>query len=616
MKKTIISLILCLSFLFSFTVVGCTGISARAAEDSVSDVSGLIDGILQSEMKRAGSKDLQSWLNGPLAQGAGRTSDWTVFSIRQYNNQLNSSSYAAYAAALKNYVKTNEGFSAATQQRYALLFIAVGQNRDYVIETANSTIGELGIMSWIYGLHLLNNGYTSTKFSTNSVVEKLLSIQISGGGWALSGTNADVDITAMTIQALAPHYNNSKVKTAVNTAVALLSKRQMSDGDFQSSGMGGAVSNAESTAQVITALSCLGINGLTDKRFIKNNNTLLDGLLKYRLADKSFCHTVAQGERSGAATVQALYSLISVWRMSKGYGSLYVISSPGMTPPQQTTKPVEKTTAPSKPVVGSSANRASNPAGSTDGTSTSAALVTDQAGEIVQSTVETAQGETSPTETLQNETSQGEISQQTETQEDDASAGTRSGAYKKWVCLAIVLLALGVGLVLVLTGKGNKKNLLAVLLTAAVLIGVVLMTGPKATTTKPTTLPQATGSVTIVIQCNEALEHIEANDVKGYENIVPQDGVMLSRDDMQIQDDETVLEVLKKATKDENIILIAQDGYVSNIGGLVERAKDFGPESGWLYSVNGEFPSLGASQYKLKDGDKIEFKYVTKRTDF
>ena len=613
MKKALLSLILCLSLLFTSTIIGVTGIPAHAAGISVNDVPGLIDGILQNEIKKTGSGTLQGWVNGTLTQGAGRTSDWFIFSVRQYNKDVK---FSSYATALKRYVETNTDASAATQQRCALLFIAVDQNLDYVKKTANSTIGEMGMMSWIYGLHLLNNGYTSTKYSVNDVIGNLLDMRAKDGGWALTPNSefGDVDITAMVLQALAPYYNsNNKVKAAINVALELLSKRQTASGDFKSYG----VENAESTAQVITALSCLGINGLNDPRFKKNNNTLLDGLLKYQLPDKSFCHTLERNESSAAATVQALYSLISVWRMANSYGSLYIFSKPGTTPtkPTTTAKPAA-TTKPPTPVkptdkAPSQSSTVSLPTDSGDGSNTSGTPVTDEAGEIVEAS------ETSQDGTLQNATPQGESSKETEKHENLGSIKTSSGAYKKWVSLAIVLLALGICIVLILTGKGNWKNMLAVLAAAAILIGLVLITGPKTATTEPTTIPQASGGcVAIVIECKEAVEYIEANDVKGYESIVPQDGIMLKRSDIEIQDNETVLDVLKRVAKDEKIVLIAKDGYVSNIGGLVERSKDFGPESGWLYSVNDEFPSFGVSQYKLKDGDQIEFKFVTKKTDF
>jgi hypothetical protein len=127
-------------------------------------------------------------------------------------------------------------------------------------------------------------------------------MQLSDRGWALSGTVSDVDVTAMAIQALAPHYKSkAKVKTAVDAALTLLSERQMSTGEFQSYGK----ANSQSTSQVITALSCLGINGITDTRFIKHDNTLLDGLLRYQLPIRVLAIPWVK-VRSISATAQAL----------------------------------------------------------------------------------------------------------------------------------------------------------------------------------------------------------------------------------------------------------------------------------------------------------------------
>jgi hypothetical protein len=48
--------------------------------------------------------------------------------------------------------------------------------------------------------------------------------------------------------------------------------------------------------------------------------------------------------------------------------------------------------------------------------------------------------------------------------------------------------------------------------------------------------------------------------------------------------------------------------YISGINYIYEF--DFGDLSGWTYTVNGKTPSVGASQYTLKDGDVIEWKYT------
>ena len=49
--------------------------------------------------------------------------------------------------------------------------------------------------------------------------------------------------------------------------------------------------------------------------------------------------------------------------------------------------------------------------------------------------------------------------------------------------------------------------------------------------------------------------------------------------------------------------------YVSSIGGLTE--KQFGASSGWMYAVNGMRPNVACSAYVLKDGDTIQWRYVT-----
>ena len=49
--------------------------------------------------------------------------------------------------------------------------------------------------------------------------------------------------------------------------------------------------------------------------------------------------------------------------------------------------------------------------------------------------------------------------------------------------------------------------------------------------------------------------------------------------------------------------------YVEGINGKFEF--DEGPESGWLYSVNGSTPNVSASKYSVKKGDKVKWYYTT-----
>lgn len=49
-------------------------------------------------------------------------------------------------------------------------------------------------------------------------------------------------------------------------------------------------------------------------------------------------------------------------------------------------------------------------------------------------------------------------------------------------------------------------------------------------------------------------------------------------------------------------------GYIEGINNIFEM--DFGKASGWIYTVNGESPSVGCANYKLSDGDETEWHYT------
>ena len=60
----------------------------------------------------------------------------------------------------------------------------------------------------------------------------------------------------------------------------------------------------------------------------------------------------------------------------------------------------------------------------------------------------------------------------------------------------------------------------------------------------------------------------------------------------------------------------AEKNYVQSITwqGVTLAAFDKGPNSGWLYTVNGSMPSVGIKDYTLKDGDRILFYYTENYT--
>ena len=313
--KAVISFVAAVLFLFE---------PAFAAQDgAVAKEQALIDGVITYKLNSTGSDSVQQYIDNVLAKNPD-SDEWYALAFCQYGTY----NFNGYKTALERYLAETEISSASSREKYAIVLVGVGSDSSYIGNTVADSVGTQGITTWIFGLHLLNNGYESTEYSASEVKETILSLQHPDGGWSIMGSYGDVDITAMAIQCLAPFYGaDSKTRSAVDTALDFLSAKQNQDGDFASYG----VENAESAAQVLVALSSLGIDCKTDERFVKNGKNLIDVLENYRLDDGSFCHKQGE-ERSGIATVQVFYSLVSYMRMSAGKSGLYIFEKTDPVP--------------------------------------------------------------------------------------------------------------------------------------------------------------------------------------------------------------------------------------------------------------------------------------------
>ena len=302
--------LLCL--LLSLAVLLSAGTCATKAEKhayTVAEVESLCDGIVGYKASQWGVSSAQELIDSGLSRNAGESAEFYVIALSQYGSY----SFSRYEKALLGYINSHEIYSATTREKYALALIASGSNNRYITKAADDAIGGQGLMSLVFGLHILNNGYESRTYTAESIVNTILGCQLSDGGWAVIGDRGDVDVTAMTLQALAPYVGvYSDVSSAVDRGLTLLSNAQQPNGGF----IGMGVENCESTAQVLCALSSLGIDQNTDSRFIKNGNTVLDAMLGYRNSDGSFSHNGSGFNET--ATMEALYSMIAYIRMCRG----------------------------------------------------------------------------------------------------------------------------------------------------------------------------------------------------------------------------------------------------------------------------------------------------------
>ena len=125
------------------------------------------------------------------------------------------------------------------------------------------------------------------------------------GAWR---DKSECDITAMAVQALSFYYTGSdkSVKKSVDKA-KFLSRQQNNDGGYSAEG----ISNCESTAQVLMAISALNIN-IEDSRFVKNGIQYLTGFLDY-YSNGKFSHT-KNGGYNHMATEQGFCALTAYYR--------------------------------------------------------------------------------------------------------------------------------------------------------------------------------------------------------------------------------------------------------------------------------------------------------------
>ena len=285
---------------------------------------------LQEIYKTTG--DFMATLGTPTVNSTG--GEWMVIGLARSGRPVPAGYYDNVVEYVKAMADANERLHRAKvtdNARVILALTAIGKDVTNVgghnlLKGLDNMayVQKQGINGPIFTLIALDshNYPTMGDVTREKLIQVILDAQLPGGGWNLSGENADTDMTAMAIQALAPYYKtNETVKAAVDKALEALSALQRNDGGF---GSWGTV-NSESCDQVIVALTALGIDPTTDSRFIKNGHTVLDALAGFYVTGGGFRHT-AGGELDGMATEQGYYALAAYYRFVNGQTSLYDMS--------------------------------------------------------------------------------------------------------------------------------------------------------------------------------------------------------------------------------------------------------------------------------------------------
>ena len=114
-------------------------------------------------------------------------------------------------------------------------------------------------------------------------------------------------------------------------------------------------------------------------------------------------------------------------------------------------------------------------------------------------------------------------------------------------------------------------------------------------------------TVTVNISCHELLSFATEN----LRNKIPNEGYLLTSCQVQIDDDDTVYDVLRRVCEAKGMNYSASKGsfgvYVSSIDNLSDSVV--GKTAGWCYFVNGNFAKVSASKFRVKDGQTIDWEY-------
>lgn len=117
---------------------------------------------------------------------------------------------------------------------------------------------------------------------------------------------------------------------------------------------------------------------------------------------------------------------------------------------------------------------------------------------------------------------------------------------------------------------------------------------------------------TFSISCAALVRNPEVLD-EAKRELVPPSGWLLAPCEVEFEEGETVFDLLRRVCREHGILMeftmspVYETAYVEGIGNLYEF--DGGPQSGWVYSVNGVTPNYGCSSYDTKPGDTVCWEY-------
>lgn len=589
--------------------------AAKAAYDALPDKTGIDATKLEQavealkKLEQGGSGEdtgYSEYLNKALAnikktvptpQVGSVSGEWAVLGLARGNANVTNSYYDSYYDRVVAYVKANiksgeklDNTKSTEHSRIILALTAIGEDPTSVgshnLLTALNDLDYVkkqGSNGPIWALLAVDSGnYEYAK--REQLIEAILADRV-GNGWSLDGGTADTDMTAMALQALAP-YNDEEhpeVKSAIEAALTLLSGMQQNDGGFASFG----TANSESAAQVVVALSALGLDANTDSRFVKNGHSVLENLLSYAQEDGSFLHlSDGSSGNNQMAAEQGTYALVAYDRHVKGKHSLYDM-----------TDVVKREDASAQEVID----------------------MIDSIDEVNEYSYDAIAEARNAYNKLSAADKAKVTNYNTLTAAEDAYKAIlrekQSERYTELKAHYDELLRDKTKKY----GTAAKKKLLSVLQTAqrdmnaAVSCERVEEIFQKAMSDLDAVKP---GDIEVTFRLIGALEATQDVDLTK-DSYLPEYVTWVPTKTYALQENATVYDLFTEAMSDAGLRYIgAESNYVSTIyapsclGGYALSEFTNGKKSGWMYTVNGKHPNQGLKNWTLNDNDVVVWHYV------